>query len=126
MTVGIIMLIVSDEAGLMLEAESNLGRQSSQNSPGVDRGVLDDAKEAPEAGVGGIANALVHPALARGNDDARLSAETVEGDGDLGRVAAADGVGEDVDAMASVAEVEGSLSNADVRLNADEGDGGRR
>ncbi len=74
-----------------------------------------------------VAEALVHPALARRDGDAGLGAQAVEGDDDLLAVAAADAVGNDVDGVAGVAQVQRRLGDADVRLDADEGDlGGSR
>lgn len=57
-----------------------------------------------------------------------LGAQPVEGDDDLCPVAAADGVGNDVGEVACVAEVQGGLGDADVGLDANEGDarGGRQ
>src|SRR5699024_4378133 len=92
----------------------------------VGDGALDDAKEALESRVGGVTERLIHPALGGGDDDAGLGAQTVEGDDDLGAVAAADGVGEHVWDVASVSQVEGSLGDADVGLDADESDAGAR
>lgn len=74
----------------------------------------------------GIPDALVHPALARRHGDALLGPQPVEGDENLARVAAAHAVGDDVHAVPGVAQVERRLRDADVRLDADEGDGRSR
>lgn len=100
------------------------GQQRGQGGPGIGGGVLDDADELAEVGAGGVADDLVQPALARGDDDARLGAEAGEGEGHLLGVAAAHGVGEDVDAVAGGAGVEGRLGDADVGLDAHEDDVG--
>lgn len=71
-----------------------------------------------------IPNTLIHPALTRGDGDALLSPEPVESDDDLARVAAAHAVGDDVHLVAGVAQIQGRLRDADVRLYADQGDGG--
>lgn len=101
----------------------NLWRQRAEDGLGIRQRGLDDAEEALEARVGSVADGLVHPALAGSHGDAGFGAEAVECDGDLGGVGAADGVGDDVDAVSRVAEVEGGLGDADVALDAHEGDG---
>ena len=74
--------------------------------------------------MGGVAHALVHPALARSNSDTLLRAQAVERNGDLWAVAAADAIGNNVDAVTQVAKVKGRLGDADVALDAHQGDGG--
>lgn len=74
--------------------------------------------------MGRIAQALVHPALGGADGDAGLAAQAIEGDADLCAVAGADAVGDDVGEVASVAEVEGGLGDADVGLDADDCDAG--
>lgn len=69
-----------------------------------------------------IANALVHPTLARRDGDAGLGAQAIQGDANLARVARRDAVGEDVDFVAGVAQVKRGLGDTDVRLNADKRD----
>lgn len=76
-----------------------------------------------------IAQALVHPALARRHGDARLAPQPVQRDANLAPVAGADAVGDDVGEVAGVAKVKRRLGDANVRLDADEGDarsGGQR
>lgn len=67
-----------------------------------------------------VAQALVHPALARRDVDALLGAQPVERHDDLLPVAAADAVGDDVHRVARVAQVQRRLRDANVRLDADE------
>lgn len=98
------------------------GRQVLKHSLGINGSTLDNANQGLEGRVRGIAQALVHPALASGDDDTRLGAQPVEGDDDLCPVAAAHAVGNDVGGVAGVAQVQGRLGDADVRLDADEGD----
>lgn len=104
---------------------------SSRQQPGqrtlrIRRGLLDDANQRLELGGTGIADNLVHPALARGDDNARLRAQPGERERDFLAVAAADGVGEDKDAVAGAGGVEGGLGDADVGFDADEDDAARR
>lgn len=96
-------------------------RQSLEHLFGVLTGPLDNRNELLERRVRGVAEALVHPALARRDFDARLGAQPVERHDDLLAVAAADAVGDDVDGVAGVAQVERRLGDANVRLDADEG-----
>ena len=99
------------------------GRGQRLEDPfGIGHGPLDDAKQAPEGRVGSVAQALVHPALTRSDDDTRLGSQAVQRDDHLAPVAAADGVGEHIGHVPGVAQVEGRLGDADVRLDADEGD----
>ncbi len=67
-----------------------------------------------------VAQALVHPALARRDGDARLGAQAVQRHDDLLAVAAADAIGDDVDGVAGVTQVQRRLRDANVRLDADE------
>lgn len=69
-----------------------------------------------------IAEALVHPALARGDGDSWLAPQPVERNADLAPVAGAYAVGNDVGEVAGIAQVEGGLGDADVRFDAYEGD----
>lgn len=103
----------------------NLGhrRQRTEDALGVTDCTLDNANQALEGRVRGIPQALVHPALARGDAHTRLGAQPVEGHDNLLPVAAADAVGNDVDAVAGVAQVDCGLGDANVRLDADEGNG---
>jgi hypothetical protein len=83
---------------------------------------LDNIDESLEARVRSIANTLVHPTLTRRNSDALFGAQPRQRNADLARVARRHAVGDDVDVVAGVAQVERRLGDADVRLDADEGD----
>ena len=111
---------------LLLDLHLGAWRQQVQNPFCIGGSAFYHVEQALEAGMGRIAQALVHPALAGGDDNAGLRAQAIQGDGDLATVAAADGVGQHVDGVAAVAHVQGGLGDADVRLDAHEGEGGGR
>lgn len=100
----------------------NLGHrwQHLQDLLRTRRGLLNHANQAPELLMGGIAHALIHPALTRRHDHALLGAQAVQRDQHLGPVAATDAVGQHVHAVAGVAQVQRRLRDADVRLDADQ------
>jgi hypothetical protein len=81
--------------------------------------LLDYLDNLLELGRARVAYALVQPALARAHSGT-LMAQPGEGNGHLLLVAAADAVGHDVDHVAVAEQVEGGLSNADVRFDADD------
>lgn len=74
----------------------------------------------------GIPHTLIHPALTRRDGDAWLAPQPIQGDADLLGIARAHAIGNDVHLVAGVAQVKGRLGDADVRLDADEGDLRRR
>lgn len=100
--------------------------QGAQGGLGVLDGILDNFDDVLELGTAGVADGLVHPALAGGDGDA-LGAETGEGEGDFLLVATTHGVGEDVDFDVAATGrrrqgVEGGLGDANVGFDADEDD----
>lgn len=103
----------------------NLGhrRQRAKHILRIIHSTLDNANQALESRVRRVAQALIHPALARRNADARLSAKPVERDDNLLPVAAADAICNNVDVVAGVAQVNGGLGDANVRLDAHERNG---
>lgn len=86
-------------------------------------GILDNLDNVLELGTTGVADGLVQPALARGDDDA-FGAEAGEGERDFLFVAAAYCVGEDVDfGIGRRSEsIQGSLGDADVGFYAEKDD----
>lgn len=73
-----------------------------------------------------VPHALVHPALARRDGDAGLGAQPVQRNAHLAGVAAGHAVGEHVHPVSGIAQVQRRLGDADVGLDADEGDLGAR
>lgn len=69
-----------------------------------------------------ISHALIHPALTARHGDTLLSTESIQRDNNLVSVAATHSVGNDVDLMAGIAQVNGRLRDADVGFDSDEGD----
>jgi hypothetical protein len=132
----------SESAGLMSIARVLLfntgegvlgGRDAPKRSEEVEQGEEETSQDLLRNV--GIAHALVQPALAGGDLDA-ARAQPGQGQRDLLAVAAADAVGQHVDAVAGGEQVERGLGDADVGLDADEhgverllghaGGGGRR
>jgi len=66
-----------------------------------------------------IAHTLIQPTLARAHDGTLVS-QARERNGNFFFVAAADAVGDDVDAVAVAEQIEGGLGDADVRFDADD------
>lgn len=111
-------------SGPVTSCASNLGRQRPQRLLGIRGRSLDNANQSPEPGMRRITNTLIHPALAGSDSNTLFGPQPVQRDDDLGAVAAADPVGQDVHAVAGVAQVKRRLGDADVALDADEGDAG--
>ena len=101
----------------------NPRRQSLQRNLGIRRRLLNNLDNLPKLGHGGIAHNLINPALG-GRDDGARSGQPPQRDGDLLGIRGAHGIGQDVNVVPGLEEVEGGLGDADVGLDADDGDGG--
>jgi len=102
-----------------------LGDQRLQPTERLDGGpcvvlcLLDQARDALEVAVLGVAQQLEQQALARGHN-AALARQPGQRHGPLARVAAGHAVLQDVDAVAQPQQIQGGLGDADVGFDADD------
>ena len=103
----------------------NLGNrgQRVQDGLGIINRRLDNSNQALESRVRRIPKALIHPALARRNTHPLLSPQAIQRHHNLLSIAAAHAVRNDVHVVARVAQVQRRLGDANVRLDADQGNG---
>ncbi|KFA81513.1 hypothetical protein S40288_10789, partial [Stachybotrys chartarum IBT 40288] len=107
---------------IVAASDSRQWRQSLQHSLGITARVLDNFDQGLEARVARVAQTLIHPALTRRDHDARLRPQPIQRNHHLGPVAATHAISYNVDAVPRVPQIERRLGDADVRLDADEGD----